>query len=435
MKKILNSMFLALLLTAVAYGLSGCSKDDEKNAVDKVTVQDKPNGNDNQDAKSGESVDNNDGSDSNVEPNVLESAANELGDNLAELNFDELKPLYEVVTTTPTAPTRGLSDELPAFQKKLAQLLIKLRSDFNISLPFGQRFSYQSMNDALSLAFDLSGTIEANRENGSSWFGLNKNKKGEVSYIANDGSVYDITAEVKKETYVKFRGFKSSIVVEKVSELYIKKDGKQILRILSGCEKDRPVWLPLLIKTDFFTGQVCYRDFEVGLAYNKNSTHSRTIDLTYGKSGEEASLLTMSAKLEDDADLLKIIKHDVNVEASFRVEGLQNSLALKGYSNNINYLVMNASKIINSLEGLSSEAECNALVNGFNSNLSLAMDMKGESLGKIYMITKYNETTGKYEPLLVLNSEMLGGEILIDQILAMLGVSLRETLTSLSQSV
>ena len=143
----------------------------------------------------------------------------------------------------------------------------------------------------------------------------------------------------------------------------------------------------------------------------------------------------MSAKLEDDADLLKIIKHDVNVEASFRVEGLQNSLALKGYSNNINYLVMNASKIINSLEGLSSEAECNALVNGFNSNLSLAMDMKGESLGKIYMITKYNETTGKYEPLLVLNSEMLGGEILIDQILAMLGVSLRETLTSLSQSV
>ena len=96
---------------------------------------------------------------------------------------------------------------------------------------------------------------------------------------------------------------------------------------------------------------------------------------------------------------------------------------------------MNASKIINSLEGLSSEAECNALVNGFNSNLSLAMDMKGESLGKIYMITKYNETTGKYEPLLVLNSEMLGGEILIDQILAMLGVSLRETLTSLSQSV
>lgn len=412
MKRTINSLFVMLLMTAGIFVLSGCSKDDDKQA------------------------DNQTKEDAVLTASPLMAAAKSFNEQLSDLNFQELEGLKEVVPYT-TAMTRAdENNERTEFENKLSELLTLLEGEQakTRAVTLGRRFSFQAFNDALSLAWDLSVTLGDMGESSSSWFGLNTTKRGEVNYTAKDGSLYTVKGEIIKEVTIKWRGFNTHTVTTKASEFYIFKNNEQVVRIESGSETERPWWLPIIIKDYFYNGQLYYHDYEINLTYDKNSSHRRTVDLTYGKVGEETPLLTMTAHLEDDGDLLKLLTHNVKVHADFTVKAMDNMLVFVGTTDNVNYLVVNGVKLAKCMEEGTTEQECKAIVADFNSNLELSLLMADVPVGDLYMDAVQNTQNGLYYPTVMIHSEMLGNkDYSVIAILQMLGVELPEIFRTVAQ--
>ena len=238
----------------------------------------------------------------------------------------------------------------------------------------------------------------------------------------------------QEETSIQFRGFNTKIVVKKACEFFVYKDGEQVLKILTGSSDNRPVWLPILIKNAFFNGQLYYRDYDITLTYDKDSSHSRTIDLTYNRVGDKYPLLTMSAKLEDDADLWKIIRHDVNVRADFTVTAMK-ILSFEGVTNNVNYLVVNGVQIAKCMKEGTTKQDCEQLVESFNANLTLNLLLDGASVGQFYMGTQYDAVNDLYFPVVMIRSDLLGGkDYPAATILQIIGVDIPDILRTAAQN-
>lgn len=404
MMKTMKSLFPMLLLAAGLLTWSGCSKDDDKTESPADVIPASP----------------------------LTEAASSFNEQMAGLNFQELEPLAEVVPATTRADDNSIRSE---FETKLSALLSLLQDEQTgrRSAQMGHRFSFHSFNNALQLAWDLSVILGDEDESSSSWFGLNSTKQGEVNYTAKNGNQYLVKGIVDKETTIQFRGLKTKVVVKKAGEFYIYKDGEEVLKILSGSENNRPVWLPVLIQDNFFTGQMYYRDYEINLTYDKHSAHQRTLDLIYGKSGEEVPLLTMSAQLEDDADVWKILKHDVNVHADFTVTAM-GVLTFVGTSNNVNYLVVDGVRLSRCMKEGTTEQECKELVERFNENLTLDLLLSDVSMGWLYMGVQQDASTNRYYPTVMIHTTILGEEDYpVTMLLQMMGVDIPDILLTAAQ--
>ena len=365
--------------------------------------------------------------------NPISVAASAINERMADLNFQELAPLAEVVPSGSRADDNSVVNE---FESKLSSLLMLLQEESSAtrSQTFGHRFSFQAFNMVLQLSWDLSLMLGDEGESSSSWFGLNSTKKGEVDYTAMDGSLYTVKGLVDKETSIQFRGFKTKILVEKACEFFVYKDGEQVLKILTGSSNDRPVWLPILIKDAFFNGQLYYRDYDITLTYDKDSSHRRTVDLTYNRVGYNYPLLTMSARLEDDADLWKIIRHDVNVRADFTVTAM-NILSFEGVTNNVNYLVVNGMQIAKCMKEGTTKQECDELVESFNANLTLNLLLDGAAVGQLYMGSQYDAANGFYFPVVMVRSDLLDGkDHPAATILQSMGVDVPDILRTVAQN-
>ena len=368
-------------------------------------------------------------------PSPVETAAEALNQEMAGLDFRELEALAAVVPVT----TRGNAGEAATeFESKLKTLLDLLKTDVpttrRASGTLGHRFSFQAFNDALQLAWDISVILGDQGESSSSWFGLNSTKQGEVNYTARDGSQYTVKGVIDKETWVKFRGFKTEFVVTKSSDFQIFKNGDQVLKILSGSEDNRPAWLPILIKNLFYTGQLYYGGYEVNMTYDKSSTHQRSVVLTYGKADQEAPLLTMSMQLEDDADIQKLLRHDVKVQADFTVEAMDANLIFNGHVNNVNSLIVNGLKTSQYMKEGTTKEECESIVADFNDNLSLTLKLMGYPVGNLYMGVEYHESDSRYYPVIMIHTTILGEEdYVLTTLLQMLGVDLPELLMTAAE--
>ena len=406
MTKTIKSLFPMLLLAAGLFVWSGCSKDDDEPTDQPVY---------------------------NIPNSPLTEAVGTVNEQMAGLDFHELTSLTDAVSATTRAGDNSVRSE---FETKLSTLLSLLQTDqaTTRSITLGHRFSFNAFNNVLQLAWDLSVILGDEGESSSSWFGLNSTKKGEVNYTAKDGSLYTVKGLIDKEVTIQFRGFNTKLLVKKASEFFIYKDGEQMLKILSGREDNRPIWLPILIKDLFYTGQFYYRDYEINLSYDKNSTHSRTIDLTYSKIDEDAPILTMSAKLEDDADILKIIKHDVNVRADFMVEAKDGKIVFEGTTNNVNYLVVYGVRISKCMKEGTTKEECEQLVESFNNNLTLNLTVADISVGQIYMGTLYDANTQRYYPTVMIHTTLLGDEDFpLNTVLDILGVDIPDILKTAAE--
>ena len=388
-----------LLTMMVAFALlmlSACSSDDSQNAEsEKMAV---------------------------LHP--LDAAANELNQNLEGLDFKELDPLAEAITSGTRADGEGSE-----FDVKLSTLLSLLKGDEGKGVTLGRRFSYDAFNTALELAYDLSVILKDNGESSSSWFGLKADGRGEITYTARNGQQYHISAEMEKDISI----YRWNFYVTGASQFYIYKGDELVLRLLSNTERNRPVWLPLLIRGNSFTGELLYRDYVVTLDYRQLHTHERSVVLTYGKSADESPLLVMNTTLTDDADILKLIKHDVTVEADFTVSAMDGLFVFSGYSSNVNYLVVNGVKIAKCMQEGTTEEECQQLVADFNDNLKLSLLVQTTSLGDLFMGIVRDPATGRSYPTVMVSLPSDDEAIPLTTILDKLGIDIPNILQTVAQ--
>ena len=388
-----------LLTMMVAFALlmlSACSSDDSQNAESEKMAVLRP----------------------------LDVAANELNQNLEGLDFKELDPLAEAITSGTRADGEGSE-----FDVKLSTLLSLLKGDEGKGVTLGRRFSYDAFNTALELAYDLSVILKDNGESSSSWFGLKADGRGEITYTARNGQQYHISAEMEKDISI----YRWNFYVTGASQFYIYKGDELVLRLLSNTERNRPVWLPLLIRGNSFTGELLYRDYVVTLDYRQLHTHERSVVLTYGKSADESPLLVMNTTLTDDADILKLIKHDVTVEADFTVSAMDGLFVFSGHSSNVNYLVVNGVKIAKCMQEGTTEEECQQLVADFNDNLKLSLLVQTTSFGDLFMGIVRDSATGRSYPTVMVNLPSDDEAIPLTTILDKLGIDIPNILQTVAQ--
>ena len=362
-----------------------------------------------------------------VLPAPLDAAANQLNQDMAGLDFEELNPLAETITQN----TRADEDATQAdFNIRLNTLIDLLKGDEGNGVTLGRRFSYQTLNTALELAYDLSAILKSNGESSSSWFGLKSEGRGEVTYTARNGQQYRVSAEVEKDFGISHW----NLDITSASQFYIYKGDELILRLISNSERNRPVWLPLLIKGNSFTGELLYRDYIVTLDYEKEHAHERSVVLTYGKTGEETPVLVMNTTLTDDADILKLIKHDVTVEADFTVSALDGHFVFNGHSSNVNYLVVNGVKIAKYMQEGTTEEECQSLIADFNDNLTLSMTLESVPLGDIFMGVVRDPADGRSYPTVMLRSILTSDkDVPLTKMLKTLGIDVPDILQTVAQ--
>ena len=388
-----------LLTMMVAFALlmlSACSSDDSQNAESEKMAVLRP----------------------------LDVAANELNQNLEGLDFKELDPLAEAITSGTRADGEGSE-----FDVKLSTLLSLLKGDEGKGVTLGRRFSYDAFNTALELAYDLSVILKDNGESSSSWFGLKADGRGEITYTARNGQQYHISAEMEKDISI----YRWNFYVTGASQFYIYKGDELVLRLLSNTERNRPVWLPLLIRGNSFTGELLYRDYVVTLDYRQLHTHERSVVLTYGKNADESPLLVMNTTLTDDADILKLIKHDVTVEADFTVSAMDGLFVFSGHSSNVNYLVVNGVKIAKCMQEGTTEEECQQLVADFNDNLKLSLLVQTTSFGDLFMGIVRDSATGRSYPTVMVNLPSDDEAIPLTTILDKLGIDIPNILQTVAQ--
>ena len=388
-----------LLTMMVAFALlmlSACSSDDSQNAESEKMAVLRP----------------------------LDVAANELNQNLEGLDFRELDPLAEAITSGTRADGEGSE-----FDVKLSTLLSLLKGDEGKGVTLGRRFSYDAFNTALELAYDLSVILKDNGESSSSWFGLKADGRGEITYTARNGQQHHISAEMEKDISI----YRWNFYVTGASQFYIYKGDELVLRLLSNTERNRPVWLPLLIRGNSFTGELLYRDYVVTLDYRQLHTHERSVVLTYGKSADESPLLVMNTTLTDDADILKLIKHDVTVEANFTVSAMDGLFVFSGHSSNVNYLVVNGVKIAKCMQEGTTEEECQQLVADFNDNLKLSLLVQTTSFGDLFMGIVRDSATGRSYPTVMVSLPPDNEAIPLNTILDKLGIDIPSILQTVAQ--
>ena len=194
-----------------------------------------------------------------------------------------------------------------------------------------------------------------------------------------------------------------------------------------------PATAPLLIRGNSFTGELLYRDYVVTLDYRQLHTHERSVVLTYGKSADESPLLVMNTTLTDDADILKLIKHDVTVEADFTVSAMDGLFVFSGYSSNVNYLVVNGVKIAKCMQEGTTEEECQQLVADFNDNLKLSLLVQTTSLGDLFMGIVRDPATGRSYPTVMVSLPSDDEAIPLTTILDKLGIDIPNILQTVAQ--
>ena len=396
MKRCLQGWLLAVSLAAGGALLTGCSHDDD--------------GAESQELKT---------------KNPLTVAVKELDDDLAGLDFKELEPLGDAANME----TRGLTDEVSdEVSNLLSQLVTTLRGDASVRVSGGRRFTYQSMNDALSISFDLAGCLELYRESESSILGKYTRGEGEVTFT-KDGVSYRIEGVTEKDVYIK----SWKINVDKASELTVYKDDEQLLKLTAKVERNRPVWMPLLIRGNTFLGELTYRDYIVTLGYDRVSTHQRNITLEYRKADSELPLIEITTLLEDDANILKLIKHDVNVEADFTAKALYGVLLVTGHCSNVNYLAVKGKEVADCLEkGTADEQSCRQIADEFNQYLTMKLGLSDVELGNLVMDARYVKEEGCWKPALMIESPLLGGRYVVTDLLNSLGVDLPDVLARMA---
>lgn len=405
MTKRINALFLLLSLMTAMLVATGCSKDDSKTSVEQPA-----------------------GSIENEPVDPLTQTTDELNKELAGLNFQDLEPLYKASHSMAQSKdlTRGTADELFAnFSSKLANLLELLRGNFNVALPYGVRFTYKSFNDVLDATWDVAGSIEAGLEGSTYYFQRNSNGRGQVSYKADDGSNYVIEAVMDKDTYIA----DWNINVTRARLLIITKDGDQVLKITTGSRRERPLWaliLPFIVRENTFTGEVIYKDFDITLDCERESTHRRNVDITYAKVGDTEPILVMNTVLTDDASIWKLITHDIDFKANFIVKALNGTLVFDGTVENVNCLVLDGISLNQLMEqGTENKEDCDKLVENLNNNLNLKMYLMDVDLGKLFLSTVYDEEAQVYKPTIFVNSQLFGNQdYVLSEILKRMGVNM-----------
>ena len=397
MKNKVFSLLLASLMMTGASVMTSCSNDDEDIAQPEQT----------QDTAMTPSQEFND-------------AISALNQEMAGLDFKDLAPLDTRLSENEGAEPDANKQQ---FNSWLQQILQQLNQDFSHKLPFGFTLGFEAVEDALSMMWTVSSLNSFGKEEGHSWLMNSDTMTISANYTVRNGSVYHVTLEeiIEKE------GKNQTAVHSKERKLTIVKGEEPLLSIKAGKVNEVKFIGLMPSKRVEYTGEIDYKEYTIGLGYDRASSHNRILELSVDKEG--SNLVKATTTVTDNATLLNILKHDAVFASDYAISLMSDMVIVDGKVNNINKLIANAVLFLGLRKSGISEGLCNDFTKLYNENMTATLNVAGSEMGKIIASPAFSEKLGKYVPSLFIVSPLFGDEpVDVTIMLSNFGISIDDIL-------
>lgn len=342
----------------------------------------------------------------------ISEVVNQANQKLAALDLSELQPL-----------TRALEEEAEANPSKINEalmaLLKKLNQDFSRNGNFLKNYSFKDAAELFELTYNAVGEVNVGSEDSQFFTGFTGSKT--ANYIVNTPEgVFEIAIDRTDEN-----SLNDDVKLNNTHTVFIKKDDAVIVSIGSTFSGENFVAALLPLKSVDYTGIVNVKGTSITLAYNHESIHERSLQLTIQQDGETTPVAMFSTTLADNVTWANLIKHDVVFASDYTVSINGGAVELGGHINNVNQFMLQAQSVYKMFIDGDTEEKANEAATKFNENTTIFLSSAGVVVGDVYIAPVFDEETGKYKLTMMVTSSLFGEEpVDISAVLSSMGVSI-----------
>ena len=342
----------------------------------------------------------------------ISEVVNQANQKLAALDLSELQPL-----------TRALEEEAEANPSKINEalmaLLKKLNQDFSRNGNFLKNYSFKDAAELFELTYNAVGEVNVGSEDSQFFTGFTGSKT--ANYIVNTPEgVFEIAIDRTDEN-----SLNDDVKLNNTHTVFIKKDDAVIVSIGSTFSGENFVAALLPLKSVDYTGIVNVKGTSITLAYNHESIHERSLQLTIQQDGETTPVAMFSTTLADNVTWANLIKHDVVFASDYTVSINGGAVELGGHINNVNQFMLQAQSVYKMFIDGDTEEKVNEAATKFNENSTISLSSADVVVGDVYIAPVFDEETGKYKLTMMVTSSLFGEEpVDILAVLSSMGVSI-----------
>ena len=420
MKRKFYSLFIMLLMLGGTFAVSSCQDNDEEETQTATGPQ--------------------------TPEEVRESVKNaltELRQKLLEMNFrGDLAPVNQsitraggVVDDTANPDAGEVSGNRNSTINRLLRLLITKLAGFDIDidpnggvqdLPYHRQLNIKSLNDVLSLAWNISGRLTTDPTAVTSYFANESTQNFDITYLTDDGVKYIVRATVDKgsfgmdgkQTSQSERQIRILQEVVTVDEQGNESVGEQEVVSIRVTGKNLVNYRPLNMNAAY-EGKIYYQNFVIGLDYSKLDSHahqlSMRVDLATNKPlaawwdrDYHMNLIDANIKFYDNLSLVTALTSTAQFKGVYEIKILDGLLYAKGTILDCMTFIEDVLEMYEYEEDGATEATINAKAKSMNKNADMTMYFGGTNIGKVTWGSEFNAEIQNYNPTMYLTSQIFG---------------------------
>ena len=343
----------------------------------------------------------------------------EVGDNLAQIDFQQLAPLADALQESNTWAARGQKDGDGEQQGKL-KFLEKFKSLLQQLLDGkkGVKWSVANAEETLQLTvsalFELEGIgLQESTE------GNQRTYECELKVTTKQDTVYTIKTKVMKN----LGGKLSQLSMEGLRVLQVYKEDKMIL----GLEADR---LLTFGNSYVHSGKIHTQKADIELAVKLTEEHTLVRSIRVAK--DNNAILSMDMSTDRDFDWKTILQTGLRYKTHVDANLMDKIVIKTDVADALQFYKEGLALAALSLTG-TTEENCKKLTDSFNENVNIQLLMADAVMGSVLVTpTKSNKQSDRYTPAIVAVTSISNYQPLtIEKTLGLMGFSFQDIINML----
>lgn len=420
MKRKFYSLFLMLLMLGGTFAVTSC-QDNEEEEAQATTGPQTPE-------EVRESVNN---------------ALTELRAKLQEMNFQgDLAPVNQSITRAggivddTTNPNAGeVSGNRNSTINRLLRLLITKLASFDIDvnpnggvqdLPYHRHVTIQSLNDVMSIAWELTGRLTTDPSAVTSYYANELTQNFDITYMSDDGTKYIIRAIIDKGSFGmdgkqtsqserQLRILQEVVTIDENKNEIIGEEEVVSFRLLG---KNMVNYSPLSMNAAY-EGKIYYQNFVIGLEYSKLASHAHQLSLrvdlrtnkpmaAWWEVDYQMNLIKATITFYDNLTVVTALTGTSQFKGIYEIRILDALIYAKGTILDCKSFIEDALEMYEYDEDGASQLTIGKKANSMNKNADMTMYFGGTNIGKVTWGSEFDADIQNYTPTMYLTSPIFG---------------------------
>jgi hypothetical protein len=419
MKRKFYSLFLMLLMLGGTFAVTSCQDNEEEEAQATTGPQ--------------------------TPEEVRESVQNALTElrlKLQEMNFNgDLAPVNQTITRAgvvddSTNPNAGeVNGNSNSTINRLLRLLLTKLAGFDIEvdpnggvqdLPYHRQLNIQSLNDVMSIAWQITGRLTTDPKAVTSYFANQSTQNFDIVYLNDNGVKYIIRAVIDKGTFGmdgkqtsqterQLRIMQEVVNVDENGNETIGEEEVVSFRLLG---QNLVNYNPLNMNA-VYDGKIYYQNFVIGLEYSKLASHahqlSMRVDLRTNKPlaawwevDYQMNLINANIKFYDNLTVVTALTGTAQFKGVYEIKILDGLLFAKGTILDCKSFINDALEMYEYDEDGATQTTINTKAKSMNKNADMTMYFGGTNIGTVTWGYEFSADIQNYKPTMYLTSPIFG---------------------------